>query len=364
LNQINDKNERQTMIFKPVSRLLLAVVLAGAVAVAAAFQHPNDVPAMPSKLAAKTSLLAVVQAGERLVAAGLRGVIVYSDDQGKTWVQAKAPVSSDLVALSFPSPQQGWAVGHGGVVLHTSDGGANWDKQLDGAKASQLAIAHFEARAATDPLAERLLADEKGLLEANGTQPFMGVYFENDQVGYVAGTFNRIFRTSDGGTTWEPLMGETDNPKGLHFNGVAGDGAQVYLIGEQGLVWRLDEATKRFAQIPTPYNGTLFGIVVDGPILLAYGMRGNLYRSEDGGRAWTKVPLDSLAGITAGAVLPNHDIALTTQAGALYLSHDQGKTFAPVTTKKRMSFYGIHAVGKDRIVLSGSDGVQLENPQQ
>jgi photosystem II stability/assembly factor-like uncharacterized protein len=334
-------------------------MLAGAMAGASAFEHPNDVPAAPSKLAARSHLLAVAGAGDRLVAVGLRGIIVYSDDQGKTWVQAQVPVSSDLVALAFPSPKQGWAVGHGGIVLHTSDGGATWVKQLDGFQAAKLAIAYFESRAANDPAAARLLDDEKGLA-SEGTQPFLGVYFENDQVGYVVGTFNRIFRTEDGGATWRPLMDWTDNPKGLHFNSVAGGGHGLYLAGEQGIVWRLDEAKKRFVQVPTPYTGTLFGLVADGPALLAYGMRGSLYRSEDEGHTWAKVDLNSLAGITGAAVLPDHKIALATQAGALYVSQDQGKSFAPIKPDKPMNYYGVHAAGQGRIALSGPDGVRLE----
>ena len=31
------------------------------------------------------------------------------------------PVSSDLVAVAFPTPQQGWAVGHDGVILASAD---------------------------------------------------------------------------------------------------------------------------------------------------------------------------------------------------------------------------------------------------
>lgn len=348
---------------KLIPRLLLAATLMGAALAAPAFQHSNDVPAAATRLAASSPLLAVAGAGDRLVAAGLRGIIVFSDDQGKTWTQAQVPVSSDLVALAFPSPKQGWAVGHGGIVLHTSDGGATWVKQLDGAKAAQLAIAHFESRAASDPVAERLLADEQGLLgEGNGMQPFLDVYFENDQLGYVVGTFNRIFRTEDGGATWQPLMAWTDNPNGLHFNSVTGDGhGNLYLAGEQGLVWRLDEARKRFVQVPTPYTGTLFGLVADGPVLFAYGMRGSLYRSENEGRAWAKVDLNNLAGITGIAILPDDQaILLVTQAGGLYVSHDQGKSFAPAKPAEPMNYYSVHAAGQGWIVLSGSGGVRLE----
>ena len=89
-----------------------------------AFQPPLALPAVKSPLAARAPLNAVALAGIRLVAAGSRGHIVYSDDEGKSWTQADVPVSSDLLALHLPSARQGWAVGHEGVVLHTSDGGA------------------------------------------------------------------------------------------------------------------------------------------------------------------------------------------------------------------------------------------------
>jgi photosystem II stability/assembly factor-like uncharacterized protein len=267
------------------------------------------------------------------------------------------------VALSFSSPKQGWAVGHGGVVLHTSDGGATWAKQFDGVKAGLVAVAYYEARAAADPEAERLLAEEKNLLQEDmGTQPFLDVHFENNQVGYIVGAFNRIFRTEDGGASWQPLMAWTDNPNGLHFNSIASDGHNVYLAGEQGIVWRLDAAKKRFVQIPTPYKGTLFGVLADGPVLLTYGMRGSLYRSEDEGRNWNRVEVDanSLAGITGITVLPDNAIALVTQGGGVYKSVDRGQHFAPVKVENPMNYYSVHAAGKDQIVLSGSGGVRLE----
>ena len=81
---------------------------------------------MLSPLAAQRVLQASAVAGQRLVAAGARGHIVYSDDRGASWQQAKVPVSADLTALHFVDARQGWAVGHEGVVLHTADGGASW----------------------------------------------------------------------------------------------------------------------------------------------------------------------------------------------------------------------------------------------
>jgi len=99
-----------------------------------------DAPSMKTNLAAKSLLLDVASAGERIVAVGERGHIIYSDDQGANWTQADVPVSVSLTSVYFSNATHGWAVGHGAIVLHTSDAGETWVKQFDGNKANQEVI--------------------------------------------------------------------------------------------------------------------------------------------------------------------------------------------------------------------------------
>src|SRR5690606_11985141 len=103
-----------------------------------------NTPSMATQKAAQTLLLDVVRAGNRLVAVGQRGHIVYSDDEGQTWHQGSVPVSTTLTAVQFPTPTKGWAVGHGGVILHSADAGQTWEKQLDGIAANNMVIAQNE----------------------------------------------------------------------------------------------------------------------------------------------------------------------------------------------------------------------------
>ncbi|MDO6748847.1 WD40/YVTN/BNR-like repeat-containing protein, partial [Gilvimarinus sp. 1_MG-2023] len=93
---------------------------------------PLQTPAQTSAKAHTALLLDITQAGERLVAVGAFGHILYSDDQGASWQQAQVPVSVTLTAVSFADARHGWAVGHDGIILATEDGGLNWRKQLDG----------------------------------------------------------------------------------------------------------------------------------------------------------------------------------------------------------------------------------------
>ena len=102
---------------------MIAIAALTLAAAAFGYKTPLEVPAISSKFAAESPLIGIAKAGGRIVAVGLRGHIVYSDDGGKLWTQAQVPVSSDLVSISFPDEKNGWATGHGGVVLHTGDGG-------------------------------------------------------------------------------------------------------------------------------------------------------------------------------------------------------------------------------------------------
>ena len=88
--------------------------------------------------AAQSLFLDVAAAGSRLVAVGERGHILYSQDSGESWTQAKVPTTAMLTAVFFTNADTGWAVGHDGNILLSRDGGVNWELQRDGVSAQAL----------------------------------------------------------------------------------------------------------------------------------------------------------------------------------------------------------------------------------
>ena len=312
----------------------------------------------------KGPVFAVCMAGKRIVAVGARGQILTSDDNGANWRQAAVPVSSDLVAVSFPSASNGWAVGHGGVVLHSADGGQTWTKQLSGKQSTTLSIAYYEKLVA-QPDGEKLapiLKREKDLAQDSGTPSFLDVHFQSERIGMVVGTFNRIFRTDDGGQTWQPWMDRSDNPHYYNLYAVRERAGSWYLAGEKGMVWRSDAKNGwAFTAIPTDYKGTFFGLLIDDKkTVFAYGMRGNLFRSADAGESWSRVPLDTSYGVTGGAQLPDGQIALAYQAGGYGLSNDDGKTFVTHRNARPMSNFALVPVDQKLLVFVGNQGVVTE----
>lgn len=344
--------------------LVTAVALAASPAGAAGnFKDVLDVPASASPLAAKSLLNGLTKAGKRVVAVGQRGHIVYSDDTGKTWQQAKVPVSSDLVAVSFPSPTKGWAVGHDGVILHSADAGATWVRQLDGRNAGQRMLDYYTAAADKGTLgspedAAKLLDEAKRIAGQGAENPFLDVWFADDSNGFVVGAFNLIFRTSDGGKTWEPWFHRTDNATRLHLYAIRGVGGDVYVTGEQGLVLKLD-AGGRFRVVETPYKGSYFGVIGGGDAVLVFGLRGNAFRSVDGGRNWQRVDTGVQDGLTGASSLGERGLVLVSQSGRILVSDDGGARFAPLKIEQASPAAAVIDVG-GAVAVAGPRGVRIQ----
>lgn len=284
-------------------------------------------PALPTAKAPRAVLLGLARAGERLVAVGERGIVLLSDDAGINWRQAKVPVSVSLTAVQFVDAEQGWAVGHLGVVLHSRDGGETWEKQLDGERAIALAMQVAE-RDADEPGGASQLTQARHMLADGPDKPFLDLYFIDRLHGYVVGAYNQIYRTDDGGRSWQPWMRHVDNPQGLNLYGVRGVGKDLLLAGERGLLLRSSDGGQAFHALNSPYEGSFFGLLGtrDGA-LIAYGLRGNAWWSDDRGNSWRRLETAIESTLAAALELRDGSLLLASQGGEFLFSHDQGRSF-------------------------------------
>lgn len=337
--------------------LFAAILFCAKVVWAEEFLDPLDVPASPVSRPAAAHLVSVANAGERLIAVGLRGLIAASEDQGRTWVQIPAPVSSDLVAVQFPDPLNGWAVGHDGVVLHTEDGGRNWRKQYDGRVAAEDLIKHFRLLAGSgNENAERLLPEIELNYAKGPEQALLGVWFEDRNHGYVVGSFGTLLATSDGGRTWQSWIERADVDFLAHYNAITGIGKDVYIASEQGVVLKLDRAQQRFVALDTGYQGSFFALAGEGDTVIAFGLRGRAYRSTDAGARWVALDTSASGSFSDAASLGNGKVIAVMRNGRAILTKDLGNSFEDLPVARPMLFMGAAKVG-NRAVIIGSSGV-------
>jgi adhesin HecA-like repeat protein len=344
--------------------LITAAATSAFIAVAVADTRWRDVldtPAIKSPLAVRALVNGLAIAGTRIIAVGQRGHVLLSDDAGKSWQQAEVPVSSDLVAVSFPNASTGWAVGHDGVVLRSTNAGGRWTRQLDGHRAGTVMVDYYSREAAADSQRAAVLQEAERFAAQGAENPFLDVWFENETTGFVVGAFGLILRTTDGGANWAPWLHAVDNPKGLHLYSIRSVAGDVYIVGEQGLVLKLDRTSGRFRAVELPYKGTLFGVVGNANAVLVFGLRGTVLRSTDGGRSWQPVETGLQVGLTSGTVDNRGGIIITSQAGHVLASRDDGATFKAVQIERPVPAAAVISAARDLVVVAGPRGVHSQS---
>ncbi|MDH4393876.1 MAG: YCF48-related protein [Aquabacterium sp.] len=308
-------------------------------------------PAMVTPLAQQVALLAAARAGKWLVAGGERGTILFSDDAGQTWAQARVPAQISITALQFANDREGWAAGHFGALLRTADGGQSWTLAIDGVRAAQVLL-----QGATDD-AQRQAAQRKA--DEGADKPFFDLALAGGSL-LAVGAYGLAIETRDG-NSFQPLAARLPNPRQLHIYGLRAAGQRVFAVGEQGLLLRSTDAGASFAALPSPYKGSFFGVLLMGDsTVLAYGLRGNIWRSADNGDTWAQVANPVPVSISAGTLLADAGAVLVAQNGDLLVSRDQGQTFLRRPAAPPFPAASLAVADDGHLLLTGLRGLKRQ----
>jgi photosystem II stability/assembly factor-like uncharacterized protein len=343
------------MKFSPLLILALAAATLPAGA-APPVQPALDRAALTIQEPTRAVLLAAAAAGERLVAVGERGLVLRSEDRGATWVQVAAPVSVTLTAVRFADARTGWATGHGGTVLATSDGGGSWTRVLDGKRIAQIELDAAQAAgdAAWQKAAARLQADgpDKPLLDL--------LVFDAHRV-LAVGAYGLAIYSEDGGRNWVSWRARMDNPKELHLYAVRREGEQVLIAGEQGLVMKSADGGLSFRRLTLPYAGSFFTAEATGPqSWVVAGLRGNVWRTDDGGTTWQVLASPMPVNVTASALVQGGRLLLANQAGLLLA--DAGGMLAPRPGSPLPPVNALLPLADGRVLALTMQGLLLRQP--
>ncbi|MNX18210.1 Ycf48-like protein precursor [compost metagenome] len=357
----------------PAFALLLCL---GATAVNAATLNDRlERPSQSTALGAQTLLSDVQPVGEQQVMVGAAGHILLRDASGQVR-QAQVPVDLLLTAVQFVDGQNGWAVGHDGVVLHSQDGGRSWNKQLDGRAINPLLLKAAEDDLATaeqtagatpddDHLANALenarfaLDDAQAASDSGPSRPLLGLWFRNAREGWVVGAYGIFLKTTDGGASWHAVNG-LDNPDRLHLNSILGlaDGS-LLVAGEGGRLYRSVDSGEHWQPTQQPTDASLYAIAkLSSGQVLAAGFGGTLLVSDDQGVSWTPRDLPVKASLYGIKQLSSGAVVLAGQGGLLLYSTD-GKAFEQWRAPSKAALLNVSETHTGQLLLVGAAGLQV-----
>ena len=254
-------------------------------------------------------------------AVGYGGTILHSTDGGSAWAAQSSPTVDPLAAVAFADDLHGCAVGGRGfesyitarppfatsVIVRTEDGGVTWQE-------------------ADSPL----------------NHPLSAVTFLDASSGWAVGKHGTILHTSDGGVTWTAQRSGVTAPlwavvfADAHRGWAAGGEGLLLTTADGGLSWRRIRGAGEF------FWGECGALALDGAGTLwaamgTQSMSGEfdrLWRSVDGGHHWRRVDLGwdynvwsvTAAGSRIVAVGPT-DTSRSGATSRVVVSDDGGQTW-------------------------------------
>jgi photosystem II stability/assembly factor-like uncharacterized protein len=280
-------------------------------------------------------------------AVGNGGTILHTTDGGLTWTRQACGTNRNLKGVWFANASRGWAVGGYQTRLYTTNGGITW---ITGNSCSSCEIDYdditgFDAdRKWAVGRGEVISTADSGFWYTQMTQTwhFESVCFVGASNGWTVGDYGNIYHTTNAGHTWSAQTG-TGNLKGVTFvnsnyGWAVGTGGLILHTTDAGTTW-----TSQSSGFANPLTDVTFR---DENIGWAVGYNinssdnGAILKTTNGGVNWTIITTSadnwlnhiSFPDANNGRVVGNNGtIMRTTNAGTTWSTVSQGVTYARLT---------------------------------
>ncbi|CAA0092505.1 Ycf48-like protein [Zhongshania aliphaticivorans] len=274
---------------------------------------------------------------------------------------------------------KGFAVGSGGQIFRTDDGGKNWILESNDNSLSLLGVSFSASRAiAVGQFGVIVLRENDGTwrkVESGTSERIFNVDINNSGYAVAVGAFGLILRSTDNGLSWarvspdwsntfhdpdmrlggffEPnLYGVKINESGRSW--IVGELALVLASNDSGLTWAVNHAG---GSSDVEVSPTLSAIDVrDDGTAFAVGQEGYILKSNDLGDTWNKlssVTHQNLLGVTSLA----SGLVVAPGMREILLSFNDGETWTSAEGLDiKTGWYGSAAASED-----GSSAIVVGN---
>ncbi len=186
-------------------------------------------------------------------AVGSGGTILKTTNGGTDWSQQTSGTRRHLSSITCANASTAWAVGSGGTILKTTDGGDNWSPQTSGTANLLHSITCADASTA-----------------------------------WAVGEGGTILKTTNGGTNWsQQTSGTTSSLRSI----TCADASTAWAVGEYGTILKTTNGGTDWSQQTSGTANHLLSITcANASTAWAVGSDGTILKTTDGGGTPTPTP--------------------------------------------------------------------------
>lgn len=260
------------------------------------------------------------------MAVSYNGEIVKTIDGGTNWIAQNSGTTTTLRDVVMIDSQTAVAVGYNGLILRTSNGGTTWAPVSSGTTANLSCIVFnystlFVAGVNGAIYKSTDLGLTWNMLNIGGGSNPKTVWFTSAATGYAGCEYGRIYKTTNGGSSWtQQSTGLEDLPGdyqvlGIYFtdanNGIAVGGNAQTDVGvilrtvNAGVSWSVEFQSNNYMGSVDFLNSTT-GFISGGSIS---SNTSTILKTTDGGATWNVQSTSSSRQV--GAAFPSQNAGYT-----------------------------------------------------
>ena len=308
-------------------------------------------------------------------AVGDGGTILKTEDGGETWTPCTSDTRRWLRSVTFTADRRtGWAVGNGGTILKTEDGGETWTPRTSDTTDSLHSVT-FASDGTTGWAVGNggtILKTEDGgetwtPRTSDTTDSLHSVTFASDgTTGWAVGNGGTILKTEDGGETWTRRTSDTS--QWLRSVTFTADGTAGWAVGNGGTILKTEDGGETWTRRTSDTSQWLRSVTftADGTAGWAVGNGGTILKTEDGGETWTRRTSDTTTQLGSVTFTADGTTGWAVGwSGTILKTEDGGETWAPRTSGTKTQFRSVTftadgttgwAVGLGSTILKTEDG--------
>lgn len=280
------------------------------------------------------------------------------------WVRQPSGTAFRFYGVSFTSTSTGFAVGDGGIVAKTTDGGNSWtNTSLTGYGLQS--VSFFSSRGITVGGGGTIFRTsnsgtnwtDESLFGTINYAPLYGVWTLNLTTAVAVGYYGYILRTIDSGDNWSIVHPYSGN---YYFNDVhfAFGTSTGFAVGSNGVIFRSTNSGATWDSLSSGTTDYLYDVYFfDATTGIVVGSNGTIRRTTDGGVSWAAISTGlpgywlydvSFSDLSNGVIVGESGIILRTTDGGLNWTQQQSGTY--------VALLGSAFVGRSATIV-GDNGV-------
>lgn len=242
-------------------------------------------------------------------AIGEGGKVIKTTDGGTTWTQQNISTTALLYDSYFLTDQKGWICTSEGYVFKTTDGGTNWIGVGVLSSGSLIAIDFISATTGfvvgdnfTSGFVEIYKTADAGsswsaINPPLGMSSVLDIEFIDDLKGFVLDYYD-LYYTSDGGLSWVLI---SDISGSIQLSRIEMLDSQIgWITGVNGVIFKTTNGGLNWLQQTSPVTSALWGIsIIDMNNVFVAGQNGTIISTADGGANWVVHSVPTIVELAA-----------------------------------------------------------------